>query len=148
MREFYMRRIKLPSDVEAAVLPNDDGTFDIYVNSELPEEKQREAFAHEVRHIKLDHLYNNDPVSVNEREANRIKRDGPASATTFKANDRNYCSLEAVQSMNKSDMAYCAGSLEEKNLFTAVAPAALDELWMRNRQKVQKWEERWLYDIS
>ena len=69
MQEFYLRLVRLPPHVEATVLPNQDGTFDIYVNESLPEEQQRRAFDHEVRHIQLDHLYNCDPVSLNELEA-------------------------------------------------------------------------------
>lgn len=64
-----MRLIALPGTVPAVVLPNDDGTFDIYINAALPEELQDRALRHELQHINLDHLYNGDPVWLNEREA-------------------------------------------------------------------------------
>jgi len=51
------------------VLPNDDGTFDIYINEILPEEIQNKALEHELEHIRRDHLYNDDPVGRNEKEA-------------------------------------------------------------------------------
>jgi hypothetical protein len=50
-------------------LPNDDGTFDVYVNINLPDELQRRAIDHELRHIRKDHFYNDDPVWLNEQEA-------------------------------------------------------------------------------
>lgn len=65
----FVRYISLPESVPAVVLPNDDGTYDIYINSALPEEIQRRALDHELRHIHKDHLYNEDPVWLNELEA-------------------------------------------------------------------------------
>ena len=65
----FVRMIPLPKAIRAVVLPNDDGTFDIYLNSNLPEEIQNKALEHELEHIKQDHLYNNDPVAQNEKEA-------------------------------------------------------------------------------
>ena len=66
----FIRIVKLPSDsVRAVTIPNDDGTFDIYINARLPEELQRKALEHELNHIRKDHFYNDDPVWVNEEEA-------------------------------------------------------------------------------
>ena len=65
----FVRMIALPSTVQAVVLPNDDGTFDIYLNVNLPEEIQAKALEHELAHIRKDHLYNDDPVAQNEQEA-------------------------------------------------------------------------------
>lgn len=65
----FVRSVPLPEAVKAVVLPNDDGTFDIYINSTLPEEVQKRALTHELEHIRRDHFYNNDPVWLNEQEA-------------------------------------------------------------------------------
>lgn len=65
----FVRMIGMPDTVPAVVLPNDDGTFDIYINENLPEEMQNRALEHELEHIRRDHLYNDDPVGLNEREA-------------------------------------------------------------------------------
>ena len=61
--------VELPSSVRAVTIPNDDTTFDVYINSVLPEELQIRALEHELEHIKLDHFYDNNPVGQNEREA-------------------------------------------------------------------------------
>lgn len=66
----FVRLIRFPSTaVRAVTLPNDDGTFDIYINERLPEELRQEALEHELKHIRKDHFYNDDPVWVNEAEA-------------------------------------------------------------------------------
>ncbi|MBQ3504266.1 MAG: hypothetical protein IJA75_06155 [Oscillospiraceae bacterium] len=65
----FVRTVALPGSVRAVVLPNDDGTFDIYINARLPEELQRAALQHELKHIRKDHFYNDDPVWLNEKEA-------------------------------------------------------------------------------
>lgn len=66
----FVRLIPLPCSVRAAVLPNEDGTFDIYINAALPEELQHRALAHELSHIRRDHFYQDAPVTHAETEAN------------------------------------------------------------------------------
>lgn len=65
----FVRTIPLPIAVRAVTLPNDDGTFDIYINANLPDELQQKALSHELGHIHQDHFYNDDPVWLNEQEA-------------------------------------------------------------------------------
>ena len=65
----FVRLILLPDTVRAVTIPNDDGTFDIYINRCLPEELQNRALEHELEHIRRDHFYNDDPVWLNEEEA-------------------------------------------------------------------------------
>ena len=66
--EYFVRLLDLPPSVEGVTVPNDDGTFDIYINSLLSEERQREKLAHELEHIRKDHFYN-DIKTVREVEA-------------------------------------------------------------------------------
>lgn len=65
----FVRIISLPVSVRAVTLPNDDCTFDIYINSNLPQELQQKALEHELKHIRKNHFYNDDPVWLNEKEA-------------------------------------------------------------------------------
>lgn len=65
----FVRMIPLPDTVPAVTTPNDDGTFDVYINANLPEERQNRALEHELEHIRRDHFYNDDPVWLNEQEA-------------------------------------------------------------------------------
>ena len=57
MIEYFVRLIPLPRHVEGCVTPNDDGTYSIYINSEISAERQREALKHELMHIQNDDLY-------------------------------------------------------------------------------------------
>ena len=65
----FVRLVSLPVSVRAVTLPNDDYTFDIYINSNLPQELQQKALEHELKHIRKDHFYNDDPIWLNEKEA-------------------------------------------------------------------------------
>lgn len=65
----FARLVPLPLAVRAVTLPNDDGTFDIYINANLPQELQDRALQHELNHIRKDHFYNDDPVWLNEKDA-------------------------------------------------------------------------------
>ena len=65
----FVRLVPFPKTIRAVTLPNDDGTFDIYINSNLPEELQHRALNHELEHIRKNHFYNDDPVWINEQDA-------------------------------------------------------------------------------
>ena len=66
----FVRYAELPLSVEGVTVPNNDGTFDIYINSLLPAERQEETLAHELEHIHKDHFYNDiAPVQALEAEA-------------------------------------------------------------------------------
>lgn len=76
--EYFVRLLDLPPSVEGVTVPNDDGTFDIYINSLLSEERQHEKLAHELEHIRKDHFYN-DIKTVREVEAEANGKAIPAS---------------------------------------------------------------------
>ena len=65
----FIRLVPLPSLCRAVTIPNTDATFDVYINSTLPEELQQKAMEHELNHIRLNHFYDDAPVAQNEKEA-------------------------------------------------------------------------------
>ena len=68
--EYYVRRLKFPNrSVRACVIPNDDGSFDIYLNTLWPESVLAEALEHELRHINGEHFYLESPIEQAEAEA-------------------------------------------------------------------------------
>lgn len=67
--DIFIRLLALPLAVRAVTLPNEDGTYDIYVNEELPAELRQRAAEHELRHIQQNHFYDYNPVWINEMEA-------------------------------------------------------------------------------
>lgn len=72
--EYFVRYVELPLKVDGVTVPNDDGTFDIYINVLHPEAHQRECLEHEVWHITHDHFYNEQPVSDCERDAKKAAK--------------------------------------------------------------------------
>ena len=69
MTDAYIRLIPLPVKVEGVTLPNDDGSYDIYINARLSPAMQQETLEHELRHIRRGHFETDMPVSRMERQA-------------------------------------------------------------------------------
>ena len=53
----YVREISLPLHIKGVTIPNEDGTFDVYINADLPDYCKCLALKHELKHINLDHFY-------------------------------------------------------------------------------------------
>lgn len=51
-----------------AVVPNPDGSFDIYINARLSSNQQEQAFLHAVRHIE-GHDFEKSDVQIIEQQA-------------------------------------------------------------------------------
>ena len=69
MTDYTVRLVALPRSVEGVTVPNDDGSFDIYINSRLSEGRRQSVLEHELRHIRLEHFYLDMPVELMERQA-------------------------------------------------------------------------------
>ena len=69
MTDYFVRLIRLPVKVEGVTVPNSDGTFSIYINELLSQEKQNEVLEHELRHIRSEHFYVDMPVEHMEKQA-------------------------------------------------------------------------------
>lgn len=54
--DFFVRFVSFPVPAEGMTMPNDDGTFSIYINTNIPEPRQVGAYFHEVRHIEAGDL--------------------------------------------------------------------------------------------
>lgn len=69
MTDYFVRLVELPLRVEGVTLPNSDGSFSVYINSLLPEDRREEVLRHELRHISSEHFYTEMPVEHMERQA-------------------------------------------------------------------------------
>lgn len=67
-----VRYYPLEYHVEGVTLPNDDNTYDIYINSLICKEKQDAALKHELEHIAQNHLYDYNDVAIDELLANLV----------------------------------------------------------------------------
>ena len=153
MQEFYLRLVRLPLHVEAAVLPNDDGTFDIYVNESLPEEQRRRAFDHEVRHIRLDHLYRCDPVALGELEADGKQPVCPPPPAAIPAPEQPpeaACPpgpIPAPPQAPRRELRLPQVTRRERE-YAAALSRRLNAEWARDPAGTHaRLEDRWLFDV-
>lgn len=70
MYDVFVRVLKLPNKVKGVTVTDSEGAYCVFVNSEISSDEQKRALEHELKHIKLQHFYNNLPVFINENEAN------------------------------------------------------------------------------
>lgn len=80
--DYFVRLVAMPYCVHGMVLPNDDGTFDIYINSVLTHDQQTAALEHELEHISKDHLYSCKGISIIEAEADKLPFPLPSEPPT------------------------------------------------------------------
>lgn len=72
--DVFVRFVDFPATINAVTTPNDDGTFNVYVNSALDESEKAAALEHELYHIRRDHFYSRLNVIECERSAVRHER--------------------------------------------------------------------------
>lgn len=64
----------MPPRVNAVTVIDENGDFNVYVNSRLSVEEQQIAYKHECRHIKKDHFHSSKSVEECEKEAKKTKK--------------------------------------------------------------------------
>jgi Zn-dependent peptidase ImmA (M78 family) len=69
MNAIIVRHIRLPYKIDGLTSVDDDGDYNVYINTEVGEEKQESALNHELSHIAQDHFFDDKPLQVDEREA-------------------------------------------------------------------------------
>ena len=67
--ECFVRLVDLPWGVRGFTTPNDDGSYNIYLNSRLTRSELLRAERHERRHVELGHFQSELPAEILEREA-------------------------------------------------------------------------------
>lgn len=70
MESIIVRGIELPPKIKGVTVIDGEGDYNVYINTLLSPEAQKQAKKHELTHIIKDHFYNYDPVIINEMEAN------------------------------------------------------------------------------
>ena len=76
LMDCIVRCIDMPCSIGGYVTPNDDDTFNIYINSNLPADKQKAALLHELRHISRSHYWQDGSILDFESDANKGGNDG------------------------------------------------------------------------
>ena len=87
--EYFVRYVELPLKVDGVTIPNNDGTFDIYINALHTEPHQKESLEHELRHIRRDHFYDDcRSVASMEQEARGEKPPAAENVPAIKEEKR------------------------------------------------------------
>lgn len=71
MNEVNVVLVDLPADARGCVVPEEDGSFTVYINSIYNQQQRRAIFDHEMRHLLLDHHYSARPLAEVEGEADQ-----------------------------------------------------------------------------
>lgn len=59
----------MPKSVHAVTVTDENGDYNIYINTHGCEAQQKRAQEHELRHVCLNHFYDHAPVIFNEMQA-------------------------------------------------------------------------------
>jgi Zn-dependent peptidase ImmA (M78 family) len=66
MNEVFVRFVTLPTAVRAFTMPDEEGDYNIYINTALSDEQKRASLIHEQSHIARDDFYKDMPVRMIE----------------------------------------------------------------------------------
>jgi len=68
--DFFVRLIDFPTcTCGGMVIPNDDGTFSVYLNARTSHDQQLHSYNHEKNHIEHDDFYRAASIGQMEEEA-------------------------------------------------------------------------------
>ena len=102
-QDYFVRVLELPASVRGVTVPNDDGTFSIYINALYGDETQRRILCHELEHIARDHFYKDEPIARQEAEADGKAPSAPSSAADWEGRAiRCYRSPRALEDYLRS----------------------------------------------
>ena len=83
MIDYNVYQLKFPNRAnKAMVFPNDDSSFDIYLNALYSDEELQEALQHEIRHLEGDHFYK-ELLDISEIEAEADGQPMPQPVVTI-----------------------------------------------------------------
>ena len=105
--DHFVRVIELPASVRGVTVPNDDGTFSVYINSLYDTQTQRETLEHELSHLARDHFYTAAPIAQQEAEASGRPSPGdpPAAASAPVPREKTvrlYAGMKALEEYLRS----------------------------------------------
>ena len=92
--DHFVRVIELPLAVKGVTVPNEDGTFSVYINALYDTPTQRKTLEHELEHLARDHFYKAESVARQEAEANGVS---PAPARPPERARHVYAGLAALE---------------------------------------------------
>ena len=78
MNRVFIRPIPLPQTVEGTIVEDENGDYNIYINSNIPSNRVRDTIIHELKHGAHGHLHNEVwDISKKEADANSDNTERP-----------------------------------------------------------------------
>ena len=77
MNEIFVREVPLEYSIGGLTAEDEDGNYNVYINSRHCRSRQIVSYAHELSHIKMLHFGSSEPVKEKENE---IKMRSPGGA--------------------------------------------------------------------
>ncbi len=74
LNETFLRLVEFPDRVRAAVVLDENGDYNIYVNVNLSRDEQLRAYEHERSHIKSNHFRRYIPAAKCEKDVAAIEQ--------------------------------------------------------------------------
>lgn len=92
--DYFVRYVQFPNRAnDGCTVVNDDGTFDIYLNTLYTKEHLKNKLQHELNHLKHEHFYRDDlSIELIESQANGTL-----------AELSNYCPREYIREFSSLD---------------------------------------------
>jgi hypothetical protein len=85
--DVIVRLIDLPPGIGGAIMEDEDGIYNVYINARHGHYAQLDDLDHELAHIEHDDLHNNDPIEVIESRADAHATGSRRLPRLFKASD-------------------------------------------------------------
>jgi len=85
--DVIVRLIDLPPGIGGAIMEDEDGIYNVYINARHGHYAQLDDLDHELAHIEHDDLHNNDPIEVIESRADGHATPRHRLPPLFKASD-------------------------------------------------------------
>lgn len=82
-----VRLIDLPPGIGGAIMEDEDGIYNVYINARHGHYAQLDDLDHELAHIEHDDLHNNDPIEFIESRADAHATPRHRLPRLFKASD-------------------------------------------------------------
>ena len=85
--DVIVRLIDLPPGIGGAIMEDEDGIYNVYINARHGHYAQFDDLDHELAHIEHDDIHNDDPIEVIESSANAHATPRHRLPRLFKASD-------------------------------------------------------------
>lgn len=126
--------INFPNPGKEMVVPNDDGSFTILINSRISHEEQLKAYQHAMRHIKSGDFQKDDTQKIEAQAHEIVQRAEPIKTVPAKQ-------FEAQIRRLRRERAKIRRQLQERERFVGF----LMEIGVTNDDFFAVAEDRWLY---